>query len=433
MTAVVAIMNKTGVALAADSAVTISKGNAEHKVYNTANKLFALSKYHPVGIMIYNQAEVLNVPWEIIIKLYKKQLSENSFATINEYAKNFLNFLSTNTLLNLTNESQENSYIVNIGLKFLNQNILNLNADDYTEETILQELIKKIDLESEKVKKFPQIESLVPSDSSILDLPQEIIEEIRANFSRPLKKFYPTIKDENIEILVEKYKNLLIELLTRDNFNVNFYSGIVFVGYGEAQIYPALYSILIEGSFAKKIRYKIIHDVQINNSKDSGIYPYAQVDVMENFLLGIDTKLHDTIINSMTKSIEKSLEIYNSLITTQNDITLDSTNLQDLKNSTIKYVVEEVKKNIDDMIMSHHTIPTLDAIGSLSKEYLAELAESLIYLTFLKRRTSLSLESVGGDIDVAIISKGDGFIWKKRKHYFDKELNVGFFQNYYRQ
>ena len=38
-----------------------------------------------------------------------------------------------------------------------------------------------------------------------------------------------------------------------------------------------------------------------------------------------------------------------------------------------------------------------------------------------------SAVTVGGEIDVAIISKGDGFIWKKRKHYFKSELNPHFF------
>ena len=59
------------------------------------------------------------------------------------------------------------------------------------------------------------------------------------------------------------------------------------------------------------------------------------------------------------------------------------------------------------------------------------MAESLIYLTFLKKRTSSNEENVGGPIDVAIISKGDGFIWKNRKHYFEKELNQHFFSNYF--
>ena len=39
-------------------------------------------------------------------------------------------------------------------------------------------------------------------------------------------------------------------------------------------------------------------------------------------------------------------------------------------------------------------------------------------------------ETVGGPIDVAVISKGDGFIWIKRKHYFDPKLNPHFMAKY---
>lgn len=74
MTAEIAIMNKWAVALAADSAVTIQTSE-NVKIYNT-NKLFMLSKYHPVGIMVYGNAELLGVPWEGIIKGYRKELGE---------------------------------------------------------------------------------------------------------------------------------------------------------------------------------------------------------------------------------------------------------------------------------------------------------------------------------------------------------------------
>jgi hypothetical protein len=52
MTAEIAIVNKNAVALAADSAVTL-RDPSTSKIYNTANKLFMLSKFEPVGIMIY--------------------------------------------------------------------------------------------------------------------------------------------------------------------------------------------------------------------------------------------------------------------------------------------------------------------------------------------------------------------------------------------
>jgi len=51
------------------------------------------------------------------------------------------------------------------------------------------------------------------------------------------------------------------------------------------------------------------------------------------------------------------------------------------------------------------------------------MAEALVSLTSLKRRVSMEEESVGGPVDVAVVSKGDGFIWIKRKHYFDPLLN----------
>jgi hypothetical protein len=55
------------------------------------------------------------------------------------------------------------------------------------------------------------------------------------------------------------------------------------------------------------------------------------------------------------------------------------------------------------------------------------MAEALVSLTSLKRRVTTDAETVGGPTDVALISKGDGFIWIKRKHYFSSELNHDFF------
>ncbi|MFI5090616.1 MAG: hypothetical protein ACHP7P_11200 [Terriglobales bacterium] len=75
----------------------------------------------------------------------------------------------------------------------------------------------------------------------------------------------------------------------------------------------------------------------------------------------------------------------------------------------------------------------LDIVGDLPKDDLAAMAESLVNLTSFKRRITAEMETVGGPIDVAVISKGDGFVWIKRKHYFQKDLNPGFFANYYRR
>ena len=78
------------------------------------------------------------------------------------------------------------------------------------------------------------------------------------------------------------------------------------------------------------------------------------------------------------------------------------------------------------------TVKIIGAEDGVEKEDLIDVAESLISLTSLKRRMTFAEESVGGPVDVAVISKGDGFIWIKRKHYFDPKLNNHFFENYYK-
>lgn len=52
--------------------------------------------------------------------------------------------------------------------------------------------------------------------------------------------------------------------------------------------------------------------------------------------------------------------------------------------------------------------------------YLADfLAETVI--NFAKYRPGA--QTVGGPIEIAVISKHEGFKWVKRKHYFNMELN----------
>ena len=73
MTAEVAVMNRQAIALAADSAVTFRE-EKEQKIFTSASKIFTLSKYQPVGVMIYGSASLMGVPWETIIKIYRDRL-----------------------------------------------------------------------------------------------------------------------------------------------------------------------------------------------------------------------------------------------------------------------------------------------------------------------------------------------------------------------
>ncbi|WP_156927248.1 hypothetical protein [Azospirillum halopraeferens] len=85
MTSEVVIMNRRAIALAADSAVTVTSvqnGRRESKYFKGANKVFELSNHSSVAIMIFNMADVHSVPWEIIIKSYRAHLGKRAFSTL---------------------------------------------------------------------------------------------------------------------------------------------------------------------------------------------------------------------------------------------------------------------------------------------------------------------------------------------------------------
>jgi len=93
----------------------------------------------------------------------------------------------------------------------------------------------------------------------------------------------------------------------------------------------------------------------------------------------------------------------------------------------------QYKERLENYRRENYVDPIINVVASLPKAELAAMAESLVNLTSFKGKVSMEAETVGGPIDVAVISKGDGFIWINRKHYFARELNPPFFANYYRK
>ncbi len=92
-------------------------------------------------------------------------------------------------------------------------------------------------------------------------------------------------------------------------------------------------------------------------------------------------------------------------------------------------------QKLEDYQYQKITGPLLEILAHMGKEDMSELAESLVNITSLKRKFTSSDstdESVGGPVDVAIITKGDGFVWMKRKHYFSMENNQGFMDKYFK-
>ena len=95
MTAEVAILNRGAVALAADSAVTVGVGGPgrKKKIYDSANKLMMLSDHAPVGVMFFGNAELMGIPWETLLKDFRRDLGWRSFPSFEGYVLELLGYL----------------------------------------------------------------------------------------------------------------------------------------------------------------------------------------------------------------------------------------------------------------------------------------------------------------------------------------------------
>lgn len=422
MTAEIAIMNKTAIALASDSAVTI--GNRD-KFYNTANKLFMLSKFHPVGIMIYNNAEFMGVPWEIIIKQYRTYIRDKELDFLEDYFYDFIEFLNSNEILNL--KDYEKEYFATNVISFLKEvdNEIRQNYKEFVEKYQRKPNKNEINLIIKNV--IDNYYNLFNSKAKLKNLP--------SNYEKYINNEYKNIVLRLIDEILLDHKemdSIILDNLIQCCYNIfikevegPLYSGLVIAGYGEKNIFPALISGHFYGILNGHVKYILKQRNEINRDNDNCIIPFAQTEIVDTFLTGINPNY----LNVLDGAFESEIL---SVIKNISNKKLDKSEKDKLiKELNIRW--DNIMNNILNFSNNKYVYPILQAVSVAPKDELAKMAESLVNLTSFKRQVSIDEYSrtVGGPIDVAVISKGDGFVWIKRKHYFKPELNHHFFNNYY--
>lgn len=423
MTSEVVLMNRLAVAMAADSAVSIDTGSG-HKIFQSANKLFTLSKHRPVGAMIYNNAHALDVPWETITKLYRDTLGDRSFDKLSEYANDFLEWLDSNSFV-FGGCSEEEHYFRDI--KQYIQRIHNAANGDYFDSVMKGDGSKIEELISNHiVKAHGKLKKLEYSKS----LPNRF----RSKF---FKKFSETIEISIAEVfkdqpLSKKDNQLLKDIaywfVVKSEF-YGAYSGIVFAGFGEKEIFPSMQSFTIGSPICGWLKCRKDHDKSITKDTSAVIVPFAQSDMINTFVNGIDPAFRRKM---GWQTIRLAIGLPETVIDAIDDLTdKQKEKWKEKVKESVKPAMGEFFDEINDHQYNNHTIPVYQAIKSLPKDELASSAEALVSLNSFQKRVSMDAETVAGPIDVAVISKGDGFIWIRRKHYFEPELNYHFFNNYY--
>ncbi len=416
MTAEVGILNTMGVALAADSAVTI--GPDADKIYSSAEKLFNLSESAPVGIMIHGNAAFLGVPWETIIKIYRKSRREKQFATLIEYRDDFLKFVSTNRkMFPQKLQSDYTILLINTYLHHVREK-LRATLDRRAEA---EDGLNKADIAPIVHEVIQKNYDHLVSKKRLPDFGTAAIGEIRKQFSRHITAARKSVFAE-LPMAVRTQRlmsRLVIEVLTRDHLSP-FLTGVVFAGFGEDEYMPRLYSVRLEIMVRNKIRAVPELEVEISHKNTASVIPFAQQEMVQAFMDGIDPKISSQIRDTTGKLFHGVVEALLAEVEKHNKKL--ATSLRRRAKPGVDGMLAAVYQNWDKQSQEHWR-PIVTNVSSLPKDELGLMAEALVNLTKFRRRVSQDRETVGGPIDVAVITKGDGFVWVKRKHYFKPELN----------
>jgi len=422
MTAEIVIMNKQAVAIAADSAVTIPG----QKTFS-ANKLFALSKYHPVCVMVYGSASFMGIPGETIIKSYRKALGKKGFEALADYADDFLAFLEANRTV--FPESGQLEYFRTI--------ILDYYAG------IREQIGKRVDalirrqgpINPEQVKGI--VAQLVREQLDFWQSASKPAGTIETRVKQLGTAYSGIIRKAKKDIFHKlpmapsdsaRLSRIAVNLIVRHGPGS---SGVVIAGFGRKDVFPALRWFSLQGIVRNRLRFTEHQGQVIDLETTAAILPFAQHEMVATFMNGVEPHYQAAIETGVSKIVDE----YPNVILDQID-KLDEDDKRALKDQ-LKIagatMLEQYRKDLHRYRIGNYVNPIMSVVTHLPKHELAAMAESLVRLTSFKRKVTLQAETVAEPIDVAVISKGDGFIWIKRKHYFQPELNPQFFTNYYRE
>ncbi|MBI2929061.1 MAG: hypothetical protein HYY24_25640 [Verrucomicrobia bacterium] len=218
-------------------------------------------------------------------------------------------------------------------------------------------------------------------------------------------------------------------LFMRDSFRLRGTPGVVVAGFGKDDVYPRLQEFTVGGVIENRLRYRLQRHLRIGIDASASILPFAQSEVVAGLIDGMDPGMESLL----KKFHDEVFANYPVVLLDHIPNLSDSAKADALRKAKAAsgQILKKFREEFEHFRRKTLIDPIVATVDILPKDELAAMAEALVSLTSFKRRFSLDAETVGGPVDVAVLSKGDGFVWIKRKHYFKVELNPHFLTNYF--
>jgi hypothetical protein len=416
MTAEVAIMNQHALVFAADSATTVThwlRDKPEKRYFKGANKLFQLSSAQPVGLMIFGSATLHSVPWEILIKDFRARLGTRSCDSLPGYAERLFEFVKTHESL-FSEDIQREELVDNAFYSALSIVRIIGSHDDVKNGSRPERLEKWRSRFKEVATSIDHCDISAPLtesdiDAAVVRYAMDVEVRIHATLESllPDATFVPPLAESGIRLAMKRYDVLFP------------WTGVVIGGYGAVDYFPSLEVQRCYGFLGSRFLNRQEDSVRMDHETPAVVMPFAMTSMINTFRSGISPDVHNNVNEATRRALHAFAENLRARMGINDPI--------DGLDALVDEAVEAHQESWYEPILHDHQAPMACVIDSIGVTEMAAMAKSLIELESLKERVTQSSESVGGAVDVAAISKHDGFVWIDRKHYFRPELNPGFF------
>lgn len=408
MTAVIGIINKKGVAIASDSAVTIASPNST-KIKNNAEKMFLLSNKVPVSVMVTGNASFMSILWSVVIRRYRQLRGDVEHETVESCVKDFLDFIASEDVF--WDEQSMRNWILSAAQQLMAL-ILQPEIDEFghSTPTRINERLGKLINKWDELGRCEQLQDY--SIEAFKNETKEVLEAWFANEAGLLEKMWDTRTTLDNTSFQEGFTNLLREFMISNHEGDTVVTELVFSGYGSLEAFPTLMSVSVFGGLSHRVNYFINpkKTYKISDEHPSAICPFAQEDIVQSLLCG----RHEIFSLFMNREIN---EMYRKIM--ENGFDADYSDdtfiemLNGVKLNDIKQRRKEMGKELHDQKWQQWE----RKMENSDLSTMANMAEQLIQLTGFQRILTFDDEGVGGPIDVAVITKDNGFEWVKRKEW----------------
>ncbi|HWD50582.1 MAG TPA: hypothetical protein VG309_11685 [Rhizomicrobium sp.] len=411
MTSEIAVMNQRAVALAADSAVTLIGGGSV-VVRNDQRKLYNLVEGRPVGLMFFGVADMMGHPWEHLIEHYQKKLKPAAFAHIRDYATSFTGMLDNlEEFFPRARQKDEYKRLLASVFRYVFHlaQFLSDSAGDEKPDTnaVLASAIERVWTDYQ----FRDDGSTRPDLSCF-----------PANFGQIVARDYAKEIDEIVTYgfqefalapqTAQKLKDIAVWCVVKDLF-LEDVTGLVFAGFGNDERYPTLVTYFLSAIIGGHVKRVEASFDAIDSETRSKIRVFADSEVTNAFIRGIDFNLERRLFGGFRMMMSGLVD---QIVGALPESAGKEDVRQRFQRDFVPRYMDAFRYMIADYQQQNFINPILRVLEIAARNELAETAKELVGLNIFKKRIMAQKETVGGAIDVAVISRENGFQWWSKQH-----------------